>query len=285
MRPETALLLEERYRGIGLRLPAAHGSTAGVLVPGTGSQSGGGERNMPGIIAPAAALGDGGAATPAAGQNGTAEAPETQPAENGVVGTCTTMTVLTGQDADRIIALNARLTELGAPELDIEARLAWLAERVVAAQEHARILGVIRGQLRAVGVEDGVDIVEAVRMVAAQVPDLTSRNVELMAQVEGLNARVAETATLAEDGRTYRADLIAEAMAEGVRAYGPTFAQDTYRGILEAGPIATIRRLRDDWRTIGDKLFQPGRQTVETSEPPKPAAATSKIDDAAYRGA
>lgn len=89
---------------------------------------------------------------------------------------------------------------------------------------------------------------------------------------------------LADDGRQYRADVIAEALGEGVRAYGQGFASDTYRAVLEAAPLATVKRMRDDWRTMGDKLFAGGRQTQDHAEPEEKPGKKNGTPDAAFRG-
>jgi len=74
---------------------------------------------------------------------------------------------------------------------------------------------------------------------------------------------VARLRPLADDGAAYRTDLVAEAMAEGVRAVGETFAAETYRGLLETAPLATIKRMRDDWAATAAKSFQGGRATQD----------------------
>jgi hypothetical protein len=89
---------------------------------------------------------------------------------------------------------------------------------------------------------------------------------ELETAREGAEKAKAERATLeaeAADGRTYRADLTAEAMAAGVRALGSDLNAAIYENALKGAPLATIRQMRDDWEAIGKGRFQPGRQTAE----------------------
>ncbi len=83
----------------------------------------------------------------------------------------------------------------------------------------------------------------------------------LAARVATLGAALTRLRPLADDGRAYRADLIEEALAEGVRAHGEKFASEAYRGMLESSGIEVIKRMRDDWRAIGDKQFPGGRQS------------------------
>jgi hypothetical protein len=92
------------------------------------------------------------------------------------------------------------------------------------------------------------------------VPETVTGEVE---QVRWLVGEVTRLRPLADEGRTYRADLVTAALAEGVRAYGAEFAEETYRGILESAPLATVKRMTADWKVIGDKNFPGGRLTIE----------------------
>jgi hypothetical protein len=49
-----------------------------------------------------------------------------------------------------------------------------------------------------------------------------------------------------------------------VRALGDKFTPETYRAVLEVAPIVTIKRMRDDWKQLGDQRFPGRRQTVDT---------------------
>ncbi len=98
----------------------------------------------------------------------------------------------------------------------------------------------------------------------------------LAARVATLGAALTRLRPLADDGRAYRADLIEAALTEGVRAHGEKFAQEAYRGLLEASGIEVIKRMRDDWRAIGDKQFPGGRETVDGDENQQPEADQSK---------
>jgi len=67
----------------------------------------------------------------------------------------------------------------------------------------------------------------------------------------------------AADGDTYRNDLVSEALAEGVRAYGDKFDAKTYEETLRSSPLHVIKRMRDDWKGVGDARFAGGRSTTD----------------------
>lgn len=106
---------------------------------------------------------------------------------------------------------------------------------------------------------------------------------EVVAAVETLKRRVSELEPQATDGRAYRADLIAEALAEGVRAQGKDFDQPTYEAMLTTAPLATIKRMRDDWQRIGSERLQGGRRSVDESQAPdKQAKPVSHVPASAF---
>lgn len=145
--------------------------------------------------------------------------------------------------------------------------------------------------LQAAQVDAGVKLAERERALQAEIDGLCSQHA---AASQGASAaeqrateaerKVAELQPLADDGRQYRADVLAEAMAEGVRAYGDAFAVELYRNVLETAPLATVKRMRDDWRTVGDRLFQGGRQTTDKSEPAETQPKKNGTPDAAFLG-
>lgn len=135
----------------------------------------------------------------------------------------------------------------------------------------------------------GVDIPgqkprEEERMNAEQFKELTSTLVragvlkeeqresaseaEVLSAADKLAKRVAELEPRAADGDAYRSDLVSEALAEGVRAYGDKFAKETYEQTLRNAPLAVIKQMRDDWKAVGDARFAGGRQTTEGEEAP-----------------
>lgn len=103
-----------------------------------------------------------------------------------------------------------------------------------------------------------------------------ARVTELTAQVDGLQGQVADLAPKAKDGEAYRADLIAETLAEGVRAEGSAFPVDIIRVMLEGQGLDAIRTMRDHYRTLAAINFQGGRRSVDPD--PKPKTETAKSE-------
>jgi len=87
-------------------------------------------------------------------------------------------------------------------------------------------------------------------------------------QLAEARAKVAELEPLAADGRTYRDDLINDALAEGVRAYGDKFNRGTYEAALKNASLDLIRQMKGDWAAIGSERFAGGRKTVDSSQAP-----------------
>lgn len=136
-----------------------------------------------------------------------------------------------------------------------------------------------RAALAEAGLDEGTPVAGGIRQLAKRSTDarneLETARTAVPESIEGddLAGRVTKLATelerlrpLADDGRTYRADLIEEAIAEGIRAHGDKFAQEQYRGLLEASSIEVIKRMRDDWAGIAAERLAGGRTTVDEDE-------------------
>lgn len=99
--------------------------------------------------------------------------------------------------------------------------------------------------------------------------------------------KVAELTPLADDGRAYRTDLIDEALAQGVRAFGEKFAKETYTDVLKRASLAVIKQLSADWQTIGDNRFAGGRQSEDKGDKAPEAEAKqptgARIPSNAYK--
>lgn len=113
---------------------------------------------------------------------------------------------------------------------------------------------------------------------------------EPLAAIRQLGDELRRLRPLADDGRAYRTDLIGDALRQGTRAFGEDFAAETYRGVLEHADLATIKRMRDDWQKLGDRLgttaAQPRRTKDTEPEPATNGTATVTrlpVPDAAYR--
>ncbi len=100
--------------------------------------------------------------------------------------------------------------------------------------------------------------------------------------VEQLAGRVKALEPQAEEGRQYRKDLVVEALAEGVRAYGNDFDKDTYEATLNSAPLATVKRMKADWKSVADKILPAGRTSVDVTSDEKSAETANWVPDEAY---
>ncbi len=127
---------------------------------------------------------------------------------------------------------------------------------------------------------NSMDFEQEIRSLLEMDEEATAEDV--IAAVRVALSETAKTRQLAEDGRAYRADLIEDALAEGVRALGETFQLEAYRGILEQSGIEVIKRMRDDWKVVGDVRFAGGRKTADETNGER-MTETAVIPDAAYQ--
>lgn len=98
----------------------------------------------------------------------------------------------------------------------------------------------------------------------------------LRGQAKEQETEIARLKPLAEEGKQYRADLVSDALAEGVRAYGEGFDEATYRSLLEAAPLATVKRMRDDWGQIAETRL-PGQRKTNDGHEPNPQERTVSL--------
>jgi len=113
------------------------------------------------------------------------------------------------------------------------------------------------------------DAVATVASLVAERDRLAAEHKTATTDAEALRAKVAELEPQAKDGAQYRTDLIAEALGEGVRAYGDKFAKDTYEKLLRSVALDVIKQMKADWLTLGNERFKGGRQTVDNSQAPE----------------
>jgi len=145
----------------------------------------------------------------------------------------------------------------------------------------------------ALAIDANADVVSVAANVAEQAQRLRSVEADRDAiagkltteqtRAAELEAKVKELSPLADDGRAYRTDLISEAIAEGVRAYGESFDADMYGEVLRSATLPVIKRMKADWAKVGDKTFTGGRQTTDEGEQAKAQPARKVVDESAYR--
>ena len=156
--------------------------------------------------------------------------------------------------------------------------------------------GALRAMLANLGLPDG-DLPAQVRALAAEVERLRPLEMRLAeaehllsergAELEAAQVEMSRLRPLATEGENYLAELLAEALAEGVRAMGDDFKRDTYRALLlDADPVV-LRQFRDDWRKAARSVFgEGGRITSDQSnQGPGKTHVTPQPDtpDAAFR--
>jgi hypothetical protein len=128
------------------------------------------------------------------------------------------------------------------------------------------------------------DAVATVASLVAERDRLAAEHKTATTDAEALRAKVAELEPQAKDGAQYRTDLIAEALGEGVRAYGDKFAKDTYEKLLRVVTLDVIKQMKADWLTLGNERFKGGRQTVDNSQAPgKEEKRSAGVPDTAFK--
>lgn len=116
--------------------------------------------------------------------------------------------------------------------------------------------------------QDAPDGLADLRAILAT--DTTLAGLEPLAAVRALMSQ-------ATDGRAYRANVVTQALASGVRAIGASFDEARYTATFARLDIESIQAMQADWDAMGDKQFPTGRVTVEgTTEPEQPVAAVQE---------
>lgn len=119
----------------------------------------------------------------------------------------------------------------------------------------------------------GVTLVAAVRWLNEQLAVAVGERDRALGQV-------AELQPLADQGRAFREELVNQAVAEGVRAMGEAFPEETYRGMLGNAPLEHIRQVRDTFAAQAAERFPGGRQTRDRNEGKEPIRQQTPV--AAY---
>ncbi len=139
--------------------------------------------------------------------------------------------------------------------------------------EAERTLAAIRDVTARSAAPQGISLEAAVRWLNEQLVEATRQRDEAQQEVARLQP-------LADQGRAYRDELVNQAVAEGVRAMGEAFPEETYRAMLAGAPLEHIRQVRDTFADQARVRFPGGRQTRDVMEgdgqpirPTTPAAA------------
>jgi len=141
----------------------------------------------------------------------------------------------------------------------------------------------IVNQVREVlAIDDKTDLAGAIIQLKTELESNRSAQAALVAAQD----KVVELTPLADDGRAYRSDLITEALAQGIRAFGEKFAKETYEDVLKRASLAVIKQLSGDWQAIGDSRFTGGRQSEDKGDKPEAEAKQptgARIPSNAYK--
>lgn len=114
---------------------------------------------------------------------------------------------------------------------------------------------------------DVVEVATRVITESATLKTVTAERDTAQGKLAEAEKRIKDLEPQAADGVQYRKDLVDEALAEGVRAYGDKFDAETYRSMLEGAKIDVIKRMKADWAAVGDGRFAPGgRQSRDEGE-------------------
>lgn len=102
---------------------------------------------------------------------------------------------------------------------------------------------------------------------------------DVLAALNWSNDELSRLRPLADTGTAYRADLIDEALAEGVRAQGEKFPSETYRDMLANASLDHIKQVRDQFAEQAGERLPSGRQTEDGGEA---QPTETRLPDAAY---
>jgi hypothetical protein len=148
------------------------------------------------------------------------------------------------------------VTEPTVPEAEPQADEAQAAD----AEARAMVESVRAATLESAAPQ-GIALDAAVRWLNEQLAQASRQRDEAQAEIARLQP-------LADQGRAYREELVSQAVAEGVRAMGEAFPEETYRAMLSGAPLEHIRQVRDTFAAQAAVRFPGGRQArdLEGSE-------------------
>lgn len=112
------------------------------------------------------------------------------------------------------------------------------------------------------GRKDGMQSVRVLLRDSGIIAKDETRDLAIVARELGV--QIVEWRALADDAKQYRASLLEEALTEGKRAIDG-FSEESYTGLLKDAPLDTIKRMRDDWKKVGDERLgnKGGRKTKD----------------------
>lgn len=132
---------------------------------------------------------------------------------------------------------------------------------------------------------DVVEVATRVITESATLKTVTAERDTAQSKLVDAEKRIKELEPQAADGVQYRNDLVTEALAEGVRAYGDKFDANTYRSMLEDAKLDEIKRMKADWAAVGDGRFAPGGRQSRDEGEPAPSGnqrKTNRLPDEAF---
>ena len=103
---------------------------------------------------------------------------------------------------------------------------------------------------------------------------------EMVAEKLGKDLTASQVLSYAEEGIAYRAELVSDAIAWGVRAQGNEFKTDTWKAMLEEDnrTIQSIKDIRDTFRKQAEAVIPTGRLSRNTDK-----QAKSPVSDDYYK--
>jgi hypothetical protein len=168
-----------------------------------------------------------------------------------------------------------------APEADVTVEVAEVetdvADAAPADSEDRATVEAVRAAALESAAPQGIALDAAVRWLNEQLAQ-TQR------QRDEAKAEIARLQPLADQGRAYRDELVNQAVAEGVRAMGEAFPEETYRAMLAGAPLEHVRQVRDTFSAQAAVRFPGGRQTrdLEGEEDKDKATKRATVPAAAY---
>ena len=162
--------------------------------------------------------------------------------------------------------------EVEGAEAQVESAAADATAQAAAESEARGALEAVRKATLESAAPKGIELDAAVRWLNEQLAAVAREREEAKAEIARLQP-------LADQGKQYREELVNQAVAEGVRAMGEAFPEETYQAMLSGAPLEHIRQVRDTFAAQAAVRFPGGRQTqVEKQDegnklPETPAAA------------